>query len=478
MTAAVLPIPSTYSMSMPILGHLDRADAAYYGPAALPQVGPQHPPQQSVDVDHKPEQGYRVASTQSDTRILPPSTSLAPLHTPVYSSSPTTNLPSSYHRQQYAPIHNSPSNMVFADQQATSYTPTHHPGAVYSGGSESSSWSSGGRQSNLSAGTPEVLNAGHLYRPPIYQQTSPIASLPSPHDIYQRPMYGYTSTPYNHHNVQHPPNYVHQAGTVAHNSSRHSFSMPQSAVTPTYTRYSHPPTPLSARDASSMYGQLPLTTAPLHTPRQGLAAPFQSTAIEQKPDNSSPRSTAHTTAAPGPIPASDVKVITEDGVDWMLFWYSKDKNRKQYKIRCDIDSIDLNSIPHDFKKANCVYPKAFEGPFNDNRNRLNYEKECNETAWRLAHLNIDLVENRGVTQRAVDSYRNTHAETKKRSRRIRREEKRKKRAQAQHQMQASAQSVIQGRLALPLPDNLKDDSLSVRYPKAKREYEIGKSTLL
>lgn len=462
-------------MSMPILGHYDRAEAAYYGPSGLPQVGPQHPSQQTPDVDHKPEQGYRVANTQSDSRILPPSASLAPLHTPVYSSSPTTNLPTSYHRQQYAPINNQSSNMVFSDPQANSYTPSHHSGGVYSAGSESFSWSSESSLSNASAGTPEGSNAGVLYRPPIYTQTSPLTSLPPSHDGYQRPMYGYTSNPYSH-NVQQYQNYVHQAGSIANNSGRQSFSIPQSAVTPTYSRYSHPPTPISARDVSSMYGQLPHASAPLHTPRQGLAAPYQSTPIEQKPDNISPRSAAHTTAAPGPIPASDVKIVTEDGVDWMMFWYSKDKNRKQYKIRCDIEDIDLNEISYDFKKANCVYPKAFDGPALDARNRLNYEKECNETAWRLAHLNPELVENRGVTQRAVDSYRNTHANTKKRSRRIRREEKKKKRAQAQHQMQASAQSVIQqGRLALPLPDNLKDDSLLMRYPKAKREYELGKS---
>jgi hypothetical protein len=70
-------------------------------------------------------------------------------------------------------------------------------------------------------------------------------------------------------------------------------------------------------------------------------------------------------------------------------------------------------------------------------NRWEYETSCNKLGWQLCWLNQDqLSGRRGLIQRAVDSYRNRHAEM--RSRRVTRQEKvangtlRKRRAKKSH----------------------------------------------
>lgn len=55
-------------------------------------------------------------------------------------------------------------------------------------------------------------------------------------------------------------------------------------------------------------------------------------------------------------------------------------------------------------------------------NRWEYETSCNKLGWELCWLNQEqLCGRRGLIQRAVDSYRNRHAEM--RSRRVTRQEK-------------------------------------------------------
>ncbi|KAI8062511.1 hypothetical protein BC940DRAFT_308808 [Gongronella butleri] len=76
----------------------------------------------------------------------------------------------------------------------------------------------------------------------------------------------------------------------------------------------------------------------------------------------------------------------------------------------------------DFRLQNAIYPRANVDKEEYDGNRWNYETSCNELGWKLCWLNRDqLFGKRGLIQRAVDSYRNRHAEL--RSRRVTRQEK-------------------------------------------------------
>jgi hypothetical protein len=122
---------------------------------------------------------------------------------------------------------------------------------------------------------------------------------------------------------------------------------------------------------------------------------------------------------PATIPTVDV---AEDGVEWITFSYSVKGMSREYRIRTDIDGIEIPDIPQDFKVANCVYPRAFCEKSQYTGNRWDYETAVNELGWRLTYLNPDeLSGKRGLIQRAVDSYRNRFPEM--RSRRVMRQEK-------------------------------------------------------
>lgn len=296
-------------------------------------------------------------------------------------------------------------------------------------------------------------------RAPAYNQASPTSTLPSPHSAVGRPLsYGYTSY---YQALQPQPNYVHSAGAMPYNNGRASFSsvsQPASA-TSAYTRYNEPTTPQSAREQSSMYAQGYTTSAQVTTPRQAPIPAYHSMSSSASKAASPPSGTSHSTgAAPGPIPASTPQMRTdENGIQWLKFMYSKDKHKREYEIRCDAEAVDTKQLSPTFKAANLVYPRAQK--FSEyTGNRWAYESECNHIGWALTHLNPELRENRGATQRAVDSWRNTSGNTKMRSRRVKRQTKAQTRAKAQQQMQASQQSVLGGRntnaLAMqrPLPE--------------------------
>jgi hypothetical protein len=69
-----------------------------------------------------------------------------------------------------------------------------------------------------------------------------------------------------------------------------------------------------------------------------------------------------------------------------------------------------------------IYPRANVSRSEYDGNRWDYETTCNQLGWKLCWLNKDqLFGRRGLIQRAVDSYRNRHAEM--RSRRVTRQEK-------------------------------------------------------
>ena len=130
-------------------------------------------------------------------------------------------------------------------------------------------------------------------------------------------------------------------------------------------------------------------------------------------------------AAPGPIPATTPLVVRQDnnGVQWIAFEYSRDRVKMEYTIRCDVESVNVDSLAPEFKTENCVYPRACCGKDQYRGNRLVYETECNTVGWALAELNACLRGKRGLIQRAVDSWRNSNQDPKLRSRRVRRQTK-------------------------------------------------------
>lgn len=110
----------------------------------------------------------------------------------------------------------------------------------------------------------------------------------------------------------------------------------------------------------------------------------------------------------------------QNGVDWIRFVYSKDKVKTSYKIRCDIDSVDAAKLEEEFKLQNCIYPRACVPPEQYKGNRQKYESECNRIGWCLVYINPILRGQRGLIQRAVDSWRNTNSNPCMHSRRVRR----------------------------------------------------------
>lgn len=114
-------------------------------------------------------------------------------------------------------------------------------------------------------------------------------------------------------------------------------------------------------------------------------------------------------------------VEVKDGIEWLTFNYTTKGISKSYVIRIDIDSIQSDKLPTNFKLQNCVYPKAFVKKERYAGNRWDYETSVNDIGWRLASLNDALVSKKGLIQRAVDSYRNRFPYTK--SRRVARVER-------------------------------------------------------
>jgi len=133
-------------------------------------------------------------------------------------------------------------------------------------------------------------------------------------------------------------------------------------------------------------------------------------------------SSVNPNAAPGPIPATTPLVVRQDqnGVQWIAFEYSRDRVKMEYTIRCDVESVNVDQLPADFKTENCVYPRACCPKDQYKGNRLHYETECNTVGWALAQLNPSLRGKRGLIQRAVDSWRNSNQDPRLRSRRVRR----------------------------------------------------------
>ncbi|KAF1919473.1 hypothetical protein BDU57DRAFT_536456 [Ampelomyces quisqualis] len=304
-----------------------------------------------------------------------------------------------------------------------------------------SPYSTNSAPSNYSSSeTPELMAAATMNRsgfPPISyhtpQSNSP-ASVQSPqHDQHGRPIYGQPPsqmpqsmyyTPYASSTVpqqspypQHPSSAPQQP--MATNSLLMSHQQGQQMQHP---HQPHPHTPGMTGSPKSRMSQTPLQRPPSglgppQAPPQGppVAAPNMHSGPPGGPN-------VNPNAAPGPIPATTPLVVRQDqnGVQWIAFEYSRDRVKMEYTIRCDVESVNVDELPSDFKTDNCVYPRACCAKDQYKGNRLHYETECNTVGWALAQLNPCLRGKRGLIQRAVDSWRNSNQDPRLRSRRVRR----------------------------------------------------------
>lgn len=259
--------------------------------------------------------------------------------------------------------------------------------------------------------------------PPIYhtpQSNSP-ASVASPNtpdhrSVYsnqpmQNPLYSYSQA-YAPQIPTGPPSYPPQ--TQHQHMANQPLLMshtPNQTMTPPQQQTQHhhvAPNPTSAPKMPQQHQQ-----TPIHKSSPGTAPPSSS---GNKAGSINPN------AAPGPIPATTPLVVRQDqnGVQWIMFEYSRDRVKMEYTIRCDVASVNVDALSPEFKTENCVYPRACCSKDQYRGNRLVYETECNTVGWALAELNPPLRGKRGLIQRAVDSWRNSNQDPRLRSRRVRR----------------------------------------------------------
>ncbi|KAI9341862.1 hypothetical protein BD770DRAFT_330023 [Pilaira anomala] len=145
--------------------------------------------------------------------------------------------------------------------------------------------------------------------------------------------------------------------------------------------------------------------------------------------SSTPRRTYRHRSSSHPSVASVVSLTAHepvarliDGIEHITFLYSHDRLVKEYTVRTDVEKVNLLEIPNEFRVHNAIYPRANVSREEYDGNRWEYETSCNKLGWKLCWLNQEqLLGRRGLIQRAVDSYRNRHAEM--RSRRVTRQEK-------------------------------------------------------
>jgi hypothetical protein len=320
----------------------------------------------------------------------------------------------------------------------------------------------------------------HMQRPypPIYhtpQSNSP-ASVASPqtHDPHGRSMYGqpppqltqpmygypqYSPMQYAPHSSQQPHHHMTHQSMMQHPSSNAPIQQQQPMGQPGGIAASSPrlrvdpmqqqqPQQPIQQPQQQQQQQPPQQATPRMMPQH---TPTQVSAIAANSVNMGQGATPaiNPSAAPGPIPATTPLVVRQDGngVQWIAFEYSRDRVKSEYTIRCDVESVNVDSLSAEFKNENCVYPRACCGKENYKGNRLNYETECNAVGWALAELNTCLRGKRGLIQRAVDSWRNSNQDPRLRSRRVRRQAKvqhRNKTAQQQAQLAGPSPTGVAG----------------------------------
>ncbi|KAF2860403.1 hypothetical protein K470DRAFT_247467 [Piedraia hortae CBS 480.64] len=344
--------------------------------------------------------------------------------------------------------------------QQSTYIPHHAAESFYAAHpSQYSNHSAPGSYSEA----PDSMAAPSLGRPaypPIttYQGPQPGSpALHSPHtDAHGRPLFVMPPMAYYQHYQMHPPSPYSSHPSItsapgmlmthlpAISQAQHPPSLPtphpshmqQTHRSPLQSPHQHlqpqPPQPLQ---------QLP---PPHHQHHQHQHQPQQpqnhqhqqqQQHIEAKPLQRAMSNAHGSGPAPGPIPATTPLVVRQDdnGVQWIAFEYSRDRVKHEYTIRCDVESVNVDELSHEFKSNNCVYPRAYKVHYKGNR-RV-YETECNSVGWALAKLNPNLRDKRGLIQRAVDSWRNSNQDPRLRSRRVRRQAKLNQRQAAMAQTQ-------------------------------------------
>ncbi|TAQ83144.1 hypothetical protein B7494_g8534 [Chlorociboria aeruginascens] len=369
-----------------------------------------HHPQQGPP--HLPQQQPRPSSIVHHQQQPPP----PPQHSNPYSSS---------HGLQYPPSAGGQSGQQ-PTQEISYYSA--HP-SPYSTPSASATYSS--------AEAPEIMAAAQMTRPaypPISyhtpQSNSP-QSVASPAHDHNR-MYGgpapqnqqmyYAQPP-----PQYPPPYPHpQQQQQQQQQQQPQHHHPSITSQPTLLM-SHPSGPHQLQQQHPAQQQQPSMTESPRTKIEPLARP--AVPLTQHPNgppmnqnNVPPNAGVNPNAAPGPIPATTPLVVRQDnnGVQWIAFEYSRDRVKMEYTIRCDVESVNAETLSAEFKTENCVYPRACCSKDQYRGNRLVYETECNTVGWALAELNPCLRGKRGLIQRAVDSWRNSNQDPRLRSRRVRR----------------------------------------------------------
>jgi hypothetical protein len=270
--------------------------------------------------------------------------------------------------------------------------------------------------------------------PPIYhtpQSNSP-ASVASPqtHDQHGRSIYAQSpqmaSQMFGYQGYS-PINPVHPSHYAPH-PPQHPLTT-QPLLMPPQTHTAPMPHPLQQAHATAMTGSPRMKVDSIPQQR----TPAQRAALTPQAAPSGPPMSSNSThanqlagtnpnAAPGPIPATTPQVVRQDsnGVQWIAFEYSRDRVKMEYTIRCDVESVSVETLSQEFKTENCVYPRACCSKEQYRGNRLVYETECNTVGWALAELNPPLRGKRGLIQRAVDSWRNSNQDPRLRSRRVRR----------------------------------------------------------
>lgn len=181
-------------------------------------------------------------------------------------------------------------------------------------------------------------------------------------------------------------------------------------------------------------------------------------------------STSPKTIAPTDAPS--IKLVDE--VPWLTFSYSTKSGSSTHTIRADVAAVELSDISQDFRTANCLYPSA-DGPEEDYKGtRREFERECNEQGWKLAHLNPILSGGKkGLLQRAVVSLRNTTSE--QRSRRAKRQVKA---AEGSLRQRACTQNIPTVSSTLPQPQRATDMDHSIHPPNVPPQRLLWQPTLV
>ena len=89
----------------------------------------------------------------------------------------------------------------------------------------------------------------------------------------------------------------------------------------------------------------------------------------------------------------------------LTFQYNNKGEPVKLKIRVDVENVDVSQLDDEFKRANCLYPEAFDDTSSYHDSRWEYEYSCNELGWKLAYLNsAKLSGNRSLLAKAIEAY--------------------------------------------------------------------------